>query len=244
MDRDMGSETTTDALLGGKVQLIQRRHGYRVAIDPVLLAAFVPARSGQRVLDFGTGVGAAALCLARRVPGLDLTGVEQDDTLAALAQANVELNKLDIWIAADDITRLDVTGFHHVMANPPFLSDRQGDPRRPGSAPAANREGEARLADWIAAAHRVLAPGGVLTMIHRADQLDEILSLLSDGFGGAIVFPLWPKAGTPAKRLLVRAAKASKTPMVLSAGLVLHGPDGRYTPDAERILRDGEALTP
>ncbi|PPR19536.1 MAG: hypothetical protein CFH40_02259, partial [Alphaproteobacteria bacterium MarineAlpha10_Bin3] len=52
-----------DKLLGGQVRLRQPESGYRVAIDPVLLAAATPAVAGQ-VLDVGTGVGAAALCYA------------------------------------------------------------------------------------------------------------------------------------------------------------------------------------
>ena len=37
---------TEDALLGGRVVLRQPAAGYRAAIDPVLLAAAVPARGG------------------------------------------------------------------------------------------------------------------------------------------------------------------------------------------------------
>jgi len=56
--------STEDALLGGRVRLLQAKVGYRAAIDPVLLAAAIPARAGQRVLDLGCGAGAASLCLA------------------------------------------------------------------------------------------------------------------------------------------------------------------------------------
>ncbi|MCC7428595.1 MAG: methyltransferase, partial [Alphaproteobacteria bacterium] len=50
-----------DRLLGGRVVLRQPVRGYRAAIDPVLLAAFVPARAGEHVLEGGIGAGAAAL---------------------------------------------------------------------------------------------------------------------------------------------------------------------------------------
>ncbi|WP_348656358.1 methyltransferase, partial [uncultured Sulfitobacter sp.] len=67
---------TRDAFLGGKLHLWQPRKGYRAGVDPVLLAATVPAQAGQRVLELGCGVGAVSLCLGARVPGLQLTGVE------------------------------------------------------------------------------------------------------------------------------------------------------------------------
>ncbi|MBF0393554.1 MAG: methyltransferase, partial [Alphaproteobacteria bacterium] len=59
---------TDDTLLDGRVRLRQPTHGYRAAIDPVFLAAAVPAGAGQRVLDAGCGAGAALLCLCARVP--------------------------------------------------------------------------------------------------------------------------------------------------------------------------------
>mgnify|MGYP003408994725 CR=1 FL=1 len=57
-------DLTDDKFLCGKLQLLQPRKGYRAATDPVLLAAAVPARSGQSVLDLGCGAGAAALSVS------------------------------------------------------------------------------------------------------------------------------------------------------------------------------------
>ncbi|MFO7806744.1 MAG: methyltransferase, partial [Paracoccaceae bacterium] len=71
------SALTQDAFLGGQLYLWQpRRGGYRAGVDPVLLAASVPAQAGETVLELGCGVGAAMLCLHARVKGLQLTGVE------------------------------------------------------------------------------------------------------------------------------------------------------------------------
>src|SRR5580692_7243816 len=84
--------TSDDALLGGRVHLHQPAQGYRVAIDPVLLAAAVPAAEGDRVLDIGCGVGAASLCLAARVPGCRIVGLELQPALAQLAAENAARN--------------------------------------------------------------------------------------------------------------------------------------------------------
>ena len=77
-----------DRLLGGRVQLAQPLGGYRVAVDPVLLAAAVPARAGELAADFGAGSGAVGLCLAARVQGCRVVGLEREPDLAALTRAN------------------------------------------------------------------------------------------------------------------------------------------------------------
>jgi len=246
---DGADRDTPDTLLGGQVVLRQPAEGYRVAVDPVLLAASVPAATTGRLLDAGTGVGAAALCFARRVPGTRVTGLELQADLARLARGNVVLNGMDdrVSIVEGDILRppreLAPGGWDHVIANPPYLPAGRADPPPVAAKAAANVEGAATLADWIGFALRMAKPKGGVTVIHRADRLDELLSLLNGRAGGIVVFPLWPKAGREAKRVIVRARPGVKTPLRVAPGLVLHQEDGGYTADALTILRDGAALT-
>lgn len=238
-----------DSLLGGQVGLYQPEGGYRVAVDPVLLAASVPAASTERLLDVGTGAGAAALCFAHRVPGSRVTGLELQPGMAALARRNVELNDMKgrVAILEGDLLRppreLERGGFDHVIANPPYLPAERADPPPDASKAAANVEGEAGLSEWVDFALRMTKPKGAVTFIHRADRLDELLALFHGRAGGIVVFPLWPKPAREAKRVIVRARPGVKTPMRLSAGLVLHEEDGEYTEDALSILRDGGAVT-
>lgn len=244
---DVGA-TSDDTLLGGRVHLRQPIEGYRVAIDPVLLAAAVPAATADLVLDLGCGVGAAALCLAARAPGCRIVGLERDAALARLARENAARNDLGerVSIIEGDLLAPPASvlpgSFTHVMANPPFLEAARASPSpRPGRA-TASVEGEATLTDWIAVALEMLLDKGVLTLIHRADRLGDILATLAGRAGGAIVYPLWPGEGKAAKRILVQAKKGSAAPMILEAGLVLHQPDGRYSAAAEAVLRRGAAL--
>lgn len=238
-----------DTLLGGAVRLRQPHAGYRVAVDPVLLAASVPAASAERVLDIGTGVGAAALCCARRISDTRVTGLELQPQLARMAEENVALNGLGerVEILQGDLLRpppdLVAGSFDHAIANPPYLPAARADPPPDASKAAAHVEGEAGLADWVGFALRMVRPKGAVTFVHRADRLDELLALLHPSAGGIVVFPLWPKAGREAKRVVVRARSGVGTPARLAAGLVLHNDDGSYTGEALRILRDGMALT-
>lgn len=237
-----------DSLLGGAIRLRQPRAGYRAAIDPVFLAAAVPAEAGETVLDAGCGAGAASLCLAKRVPDCRITGIEAQRDLVRLANENATLNGFDdrIVIMTGDILRppprFEPGSFSHVMANPPYLADDAGTPPPDAAKAAATLEGAADLAAWLRFALSAVRPKGSVTFIHRADRMEQLLAQLSQRAGEIVVFPLWPGQNKPAKRIIVRARKGVATPTRLTPGLVLHEADGRYTAAAEAILRQGAAL--
>jgi tRNA1(Val) A37 N6-methylase TrmN6 len=239
-----------DGLLDGRVRLLQPREGYRVAIDPVLLAAAVPVGAGETVLDAGMGTGAAALCLAVRVSGCKLVGIERQRGLQRLASDSVALNGLQARIdpVLGDLDRppprLSAGVFDHVMTNPPFQAAGAGTVAASPERGAAHREDDLDLAAWIAACLRMLKARGLLTMIHRADRLGDLLAALQGKAGEVTVFPLWPTVEAPqAKRVLVQARKGVKGPLRLARGLVLHYLDGSWTPGADAVLRRGEALS-
>lgn len=254
MNRDattaaLDEHLTEDTLLDGRVRLRQPARGYRAAIDPVFLAAAVPARAGERVIDLGCGAGAAALCLLTRVAGVEVTGLELQGEMARLAAANAELNGLSarFRVLQGDILAppadLEPGFFDRVMLNPPYLAAAAGRPAESPARATATREGEARLADWLRTAIRLLRPKGSLAVIHRADRLDAILAACRGQVGDVRIFPLWSAAGQPAKRVVVTAQKAVATPLTLTAGLVLHGAGGGFTPAAEAVLRGAEGLS-
>jgi len=236
-----------DRLLDGRVLLRQPEEGYRAAIDPVLLAAAVTAGDGESVLDLGSGVGAASLCLASRVPGCRIFGLEMQPALVALAKQNIDLNGFSgrvetmIGTLQSPPPRLAPGSFHHVMTNPPYNAP-EGTPSPSVAKDAANRENEIDLAAWMRFAVNMLRPKGVLTLVFRADRLDSLMAALHGKVGEITVTPLWPKRGRPAKRVLLRGRKGIGSPLTLAPGLVLHEEDGRYTALADDILRRGEGL--
>jgi tRNA1(Val) A37 N6-methylase TrmN6 len=235
---------TEDALLGGRVRLLQPAQGYRVAIDPVLLAAALPDGFRGRTADLGCGVGAAALCAALRLPEARVVGIERDPFLADLARQNVARNGLTarIEIVTADVRASASPDFDAVIANPPFLEAARANAQSDARKAAATIEDDVSLDIWIDAALARLRAKGTLAMIHRADRLDDLLVALRGRAGEVVVFPLWPKAGVAAKRVIVRARKGLHSPLVLAAGLVLHEADGRFTAAAEAVLRDGVAV--
>jgi tRNA1Val (adenine37-N6)-methyltransferase len=244
-------DLTHDAFLCGKLHLWQPRRGYRAATDPVLLAAACPALPGQSVLDLGCGVGAAALCLAARVPDLRLSGLELQPDYAALARRNGIENGIAFEVHQGNLTEMPRAlrvDFDHVIANPPYY------PAHGTRSPDAGRAtalqiADTPLADWVQAATRRLAPLGWLTLICGADGLPEVLTALGSKMGSISVLPLTPRLGRPALRILIRARKTGRGQFRLLAPLIIHdgpahtGDRESYTPRAGQILRSGASLS-
>jgi tRNA1(Val) A37 N6-methylase TrmN6 len=200
------------------------------------------------VLDIGCGVGAASLCLATRVPGCRIVGIDRQRDMIRLASDNIELNAMAarLSVMTGDLLhpppRLEPGGFTQVMANPPFLESSKATVSPDAAKAEASVEGEADLAAWVRFALAMVAHRGGVTFIHRADRLGELLAELQGRAGEIMVFPLWASENRPANRIIVHARKGSATPLRLLPGLVLHKTDGRNTDAAEAILRHGAPL--
>lgn len=247
----VAAELTNDAFLGGRLCLWQPRKGYRAGIDPVLLAASVPARAGQTVLDLGCGAGAAALCLLTRVPDLVVTGVECQHDYAALARRNADENGLTLEVVNADLADLPPAirqrHFDHVIANPPYY--RPGT-RSPAGDPGreAGRAETTPLSDWISAAARRLTPGGWLHVIQRVERLPELLTACAGRIGGLEILPLAARQNRDPHLVILRGRKGARSafrllrPVALHVGDV-HEKDGdSYTLEISSVLRDAAAF--
>jgi len=239
----MEMEPTENALLGGRVRLLQPSRGYRIAVDAVLLAAAVEVRAGERVLDLGAGVAAVGLCLAARVRGCTIVGIELQPALAALADRNAALNaaaghvQTRVHDLADPLPG-DLGLFDHVATNPPYLAAAVADPSPDPSKALATVESSADLARWLDVATGALKPAGTLTAIHRSDRLEEIVGHLAALGWGDITVKHLP----PAARVLVRARRAARLRRTEASPLVLHRASGGYTDEAEAVLRHAQPL--
>jgi tRNA1(Val) A37 N6-methylase TrmN6 len=242
------AELTHDAFLGGKLWLYQPGHGYRAGLDPVLLAACVPAQAGQRVLELGCGVGAAVLCLGARVPGLALTGVERQAEFADLARRN-GADTLEVVTAdlRDLPLHLRQRQFDHVLANPPYF-DRAASVASDDPARETAHGEDTPLAIWVKIAAKRLAPKGQAHFIHRAERLPDLLGAMPHDLGSIEVLPLAARTGRTAERVIVRARKNGRAAFRLHPPLIMHkgafhGQDGdSYVPEISAVLRNGAAL--
>jgi tRNA1(Val) A37 N6-methylase TrmN6 len=239
------SATTDDLLRGGRVRLRQPVRGFRAGLDAVLLAAFVPARPGERVLEAGCGSGAAFLCLAARVPGLAVTAVERQPEMAALARENAAANGTAATVEEGDVADIALARrlgpVAHAFANPPYWPG--GTPPPGAIRRAATHEGSAGLEAWARFLAAALKDGGTASLVLPAARFDAgIAALRQAGCGATTLLPLAPREGQPAKRVLVRARRGGRGPATLLPPFALHEADGRFTAAAESVLRDAAPI--
>ena len=239
-----GQGLTEDHFLGGRVRVVQPAAGFRSGIEPVLLAAAVPARPGERVLEGGTGTGVGLLCLAARVPELTGVGVERDPGLAALAVRNIgDSGRANLAVQVLDLGEAgDLGSFDHAFANPPY------HPVEGTRSPSAAREDAKRmhpglLDAWICVLGSGLRYRGTMTVILPVGCVPEVLAAMTRWDCQArSILPLWPRGGRPARLVLIQGVKQGRSPLALLPGLTLHAADAGYTAEAEAILRHGQPL--
>ncbi len=248
-------DTTEDVFLGGKLNILQPRRGYRAGTDAVLLAAVVGGAAVERgpVLDVGSGVGVAGLCVAARLPAAEIVMIEREHVLAELATENARRNGLadrvsvirgDITAATEALFEAGVQSesFAVVLANPPFHDELRNSVAENELRARAHAMPEAALDDWARFMSRMAAAGGRAAMIHKADALPRILEAFEGRFGAVSVLPIYAREGGAAIRIIVEGKKGSRAPLSIKAGLVLHGPGQSFQPEVEAIFRHGAPL--
>lgn len=244
-------DLTHDDFLGGKIRVWQPRKGYRAGVDPVILAASVPAKPRQSILELGCGVGVASLCLAARVPGLSITGVEMQEDYAALARRNAIENKLPCDIVTADLRSLPVSlrqlRFDHVIMNPPYFDRASGT-----AAANVGRDlalsGDTPLADWIVVGARRVGPRGYLTLIQRMERLPEVLAALEGRLGAMIVRPIAGRGTKAPELFLLQARQEGRTAFRMAPTLIMHEGSAHladkesYASAVSDVLRNGAEL--
>lgn len=249
---DARLECTEDAFLGGRLRLRQLKRGHRAGHDAMLLAAATSARPGSRVADFGAGVGAAGLALARRVEGIGLVLVEIDETLADLARSNAAANAIPADVAVLDVgaggdafatAGLAPDSVDIVLMNPPFNDGARHRASPDAARAAAHVAGEDTLQAWVRAARRILKSGGVMTLIWRADGIAGVLAALDRGFGSLAILPVHGEARLPAIRVLVRAVKGGRAPAQILPALMLNDESGLPNKQVQEILAGNGELS-
>lgn len=247
----MSDHLTHDDFLGGRIKIWQPRKGYRAGVDPVILAASVPAKSGQSVLELGCGVGVASLCLAARIPDLKISGVEVQGEYAALAQRNGTENALPFDVVTADLRALPPDlrqkRFHHVIMNPPYF-DRTASTASDDTGKDIAFGGDTPLRDWLEIGAKRVGPRGYLTLIQRMERLPDVLDGLNGRLGAIIVRPIAGRTERAPELFLLQARQEGKSPFRMAPTLIMHqgamhqGDQESYTAKVSQALRSGAEL--
>lgn len=236
-------EYTNDYLLDKKVKIFQPVNGYRASTDAVLLSSLVRIKNGDGILDVGSGTGAISLCLAHRLQNLNpqITGLEIQPELAELSNASAQANGFSARFLNCDIRQkisgLNGGSFDHVITNPPYAEKDMPSPYT-GKATAHNFS-DFTLTAWINFCLRMTKPQGYFYIINRAEAIDEILAAVHKKTADIQIIPVFSKPRQNAKRIMIIARKASRSPAIIHQGITIHTPNGTYTPQAQNILRKG-----
>jgi tRNA1(Val) A37 N6-methylase TrmN6 len=236
---------TVDALLRGRVTLLQPRRGFRSSLDPVLLAGFVRPPFG-RFLDIGCGTGALSFLLLAHDPAARGVAVELQPELARLAAAGRDRNG---WTQRLEIVAADVRAasptiaagsFDLVATNPPFRPLGSGRPSPDERRALANHEIALTLGDWLDAAARVVRPGGRVAAIFPAQRSAELVEAMrARGLTPLRRRLVHPYADRPASRVLVEAEPGGRGALVGEPALVVHAEGERFSEEVRRMLGEG-----
>lgn len=244
-------ETTRDKFHEGAFEVLQpSARGNRSGMDALLLAAALPQNASGVLADLGSGAGVAGLAALNLNQELKLISVEKNPEMAELARKSLHLSSNSILRNKTKIIEQDVTAsgvdrlkaglasdsVNYIIMNPPYNTPRERPPKDAMKAEAFMM-GEGGIDAWFRTAAAISKPGGTLAIIYRTENLGEVLACSQGRFGGLEIMPIHSRADEAAKRIIVRGTRASRAPMAIVPGFVVHNDDGSFTERADAIFK-------
>ncbi len=228
-------EITEDSILNGAIRLCQPKCGYRVAIDPIILASLVEIRKNQTILDVGCGVGTISLILKHFDKSQLITSIDIDSIMTDLCRKNSGINDLPLNIINHEIDSDILKGesFDCVVTNPPFYNPDSF--RNSEKKFTANFE-TIDIKSWISFCMKRLKNRGNFYIIHIPEKLGAILEALGNLVGKIEIIPIYSHPNQLAKRIIIRCRKGSREPLKISSGIVSHQENNEYTDFLKSIL--------
>lgn len=215
---------------------------FRPGTDTFLLSSLPRLKAGMRVCDLGCGTGLLGLLLLQRQPNLRLTGVEIQETAAALARKVAEENGLTDRFALchDDLrnvrNRFPTGSFDLVVCNPPYYPADSGRMAEDDAIRTARSEVSCTLEDICAAASYLLRWGGSFCLVHKPERLTDLLCALRAHGMEPKRLRFVCKDGTSAPSLLLlEGRRGGKPGLCVEAPLILQNPDGSSSREVDTI---------
>ncbi|MGI6145430.1 MAG: tRNA1(Val) (adenine(37)-N6)-methyltransferase [Clostridia bacterium] len=230
------ADETVDDLLINNLRLIQKQKGFRFTLDSVLVAHFATVKTGDRIVDLGTGTGVIPLILSTRASKVKITGIELQEDLAEMAVRSVQLNNLAevIQIIQGDFrgVHLELGGgiFNLVTANPPYWSPQEGEVSPAKSRAVSRHEITGSLQDVVECAGKLLNYQGRFALIYPVDKLLTLFELLRQAH-------LEPRKirfihsfrERPARLFLLEARKNAPAELKVLPPLIIYEKPGQYS---------------
>lgn len=237
-------ESVDDLILSG-LKIIQKKTGFRFAIDAVLLAHFASLKRDDKVIDLGTGTGIIPLLLSTRYKDLDITAIDIQREVIEMASRSIELNNLDnIKVISGDFRELDSSynnKFSLVISNPPYLPLEQGKISPKENIALSRHELKCNLEQLVSTAKRLLKNGGRFSLVHRSERLAELITELRDkNIEPKRMRLVYPQLDKPSNLVLLEGIKGAKPGVKVEEPLAVYDSQGNYT---KEVLKFYHALT-
>jgi len=235
-------DETLDDLFRGRLRILQKRLGYRLSMDPILLAHFASPLRGGRVIDLGTGSGVIPMILALRGDAREIVGLEIQEDLAEMAWRSVRVNGLDqrVRIVCGDYREVQEIfpsqSFQHVMSNPPYHPSGAGRTSPNGRRSLARQEMAGSVEDVVRAARYLLGTKGKLWLSYPPSRLAHLMAVLrQEGFEPKTLRLVHGRRDLPARMALLAAVRGGRESLKVLPPLVLYTRGNVYTEELEEI---------
>ena len=242
MESNLKPMERLDELHRNGYYIIQNSEKFCFGMDAVLLSGFAAVKSGERVLDLGTGTGIIPILLEAKTKGEHFTGLEIQEESADMARRSVAINKLEekIDIVTGDIKDaceiFGASSFHVITTNPPYMIGNHGISCASEAKAIARHEVLCTLEDVVREGAGILKPGGHFFMVHRPHRLIEIISML-------VMYKLEPKrmkmvhpfVDKDANMVLIEALKGGRSGMTVEKPLIIFEKPGVYRSEIREV---------
>ena len=230
------ADETVDDLMLNNLRLIQKRTGFRFTLDSVLVAHFATVKTGDQIVDLGTGTGVIPFILSTRASKVRITGIEIQENLAEMATRSVQLNNL---IEVIKIIKGDFRGIHKklgggifnlVTTNPPYWSPQEGEVSPVESRAVSRHEITSSLKDVVECASKLLNYQGRFALIYPVDKLLTLFELLrSVHLEPRKIRFIHSFRERPARLLLLEARKNVPAELKVMPPLIIYEKPGQYS---------------
>jgi tRNA1Val (adenine37-N6)-methyltransferase len=239
----MMASYTTDTFFNGRIQVKQNQAGYRFSIDAVLLAYQAAPRSGDKVIDLGSGCGIISLIMAFRNPDISIYAAEVQEELAQLAVFNVRDNHLQdrITVLSTDMKAIkpDMTAgpVDLVVCNPPYRRPGSGRLNPNSQRAVARHELKANLQDVIGSTRPILKTSGRFVTIYTAERTADILcQMRTDSIEPKYIRAIHSNPHSEAKLILIEGIKGGNPGLKISSPLIIYKENGDYTDEVQQMF--------
>lgn len=237
-------DVTLDTIRDLKVY--QSATGYRFSVDSLLLSDFVSMRKVGSIADLGAGGGIIGFLMARKYPGAEITLFELQESLLALAEKNVMLNKLENSVRVEkcDIRTLCHSdrfagSFDLVVSNPPFRRPESGRTNREEERAIARHEIKLNLCELVEASASLLRSKGRFCFIHHPDRLTEIMdSLRKNSLEPKRIRFVHSSLASRAKMVMIEAVRMGNPGLKIDRPFCIYNMDGNYTDETSTLYKN------